>query len=514
MISASIPLSLEPEGGTSYWLVPTPGSIHINGEGVSSSPTLTVAAFRKSGDSPVEEVTDAHIKRQVIKTTGAGTRIAFGGSLNTSSPGAGITGLEFQWRDDADRVLAQCSVPIIRDGKPGADGTNTDGKPGATIRKVIWEKCEDGFQFQNGDGTTFLDYCVTPHGGLAMCMKTHVKGSGGPYADYDAAQNDNAWQPTSVDPFAVYILSLAVDAAGNTWAGLTGMSNTVFWAGGDTPETARLNIDRDGNLNASNCNITGIVNATEGHFGNLKIEDGGIAVVDKSNKTVMRFSMGEVPNVDNVLPERYLSDFENRVSAAMQNGGPCSIRYNKTAGLSFSVNGSDSASGSLTLTGSALTVKVPFTLPNKCKKVTFKKAGCSAGTGLSPTFSVVLRKKNSTGVIDQITATGDFTVSDLAAGDYELTMRVTASSQSGLTYVGLGITLDGIYVYEDTTAVTIEPQFIFAKNGFLSYGDKTRYMRYSKDEGFDVRFGNYILQVGTSGIRGSSDGGSTFKILV
>ena len=53
-----------------------------------------------------------------------------------------------------------------------------------------------------------------------------------------------------------------------------------------------------------------------------------------------------------------------------------------------------------------------------------------------------------------------------------------------------------------------------AKTGIASYWATNTYLYMEKDHGFEVRFGNYILQIlPTVGMRKSTDGGSTWSYL-
>ena len=102
----------------------------------------------------------------------------------------------------------------------------------------------------------------------------------------------------------------------------------------------------------------------------------------------------------------------------------------------------------------------------------------------------------------QVTAGGEL--------DVVFNLRFYATMKAGKTKEFTLSATDAGYIAISANRARTE----VAKTGIASYWATNAYLYMEKDHGFEVRFGNYILQIlPVTGMRKSTDGGSTWSYL-
>ena len=198
-------------------------------------------------------------------------------------------------------------------GEPGEKGEKGEqGLQGCILRKSEWKS---GTEYRNDEaltsGTRYLDIALVRDYGTATgwraykCLRTHVSGdANAPTASGGAT----LWDEFGINTTSVFTsLIIARDASidfmsgnqllirrddGSVTAGLSGSQEggkVRIWAGAATPDDAPFRVDEAGRVVATDAEITGTVNATQGRVAGFNISGNSLTNEGFDNNAAVIF---------------------------------------------------------------------------------------------------------------------------------------------------------------------------------------------------------------------------------
>lgn len=504
------------EDAVRYWLLGSDTQVVRSALGQCAPAAVSCKAMKQVGNGAAEVCSDVTIRYcerrgnslTAIKSYTAGTAVTVG---------TVVTAVNFYlYKNDA--LADALTIPVINDGKPGERGAN--GR-----LPIPYGEYDPNVSYTATD--IVAPYVLQDGEYYVMNKSVTVKGVS-PKTDYASNGSNATW--LHMERFKAIFAELLMARLGLIGKAVFydefmfsqyGQKNgeDVNYAGGyDVPTDAGGTFDPNivinfltGALRCKKADITGTINATDGRIGGLAIKGNSlVGLVD--GEVVVSLGMGEVTNVTSAFSTKAIEftmssrDQDTTTDVKQTQFGYWSGEARRPGELSE--NRDD---GNYT-DDTTLSCKVSFKLDSIATKVEFgrfdvwydTRSGSFSGEGKGSARLYRVNGSTRTKIAEWELgeqSTYDYEVSSLAAGNYEVDILAWLERRAGSTPDWWGDVIFGAGAIWVTQGAITNGRVEIAKDGFLCYQGETRYLFFSKNQGLEVKYGNYGLKVGGSGLQ-------------
>lgn len=422
-----------------------------------------------------------------------------------------------------NNLMGQWNDPVLMTGKEGAGKTGPMAYPaGAYDLKVEYEG-------RYGTLPVVLDgevYYILKEG-KTYCGEKKPTTRNYPHLDYNANDSETSWQMFDMFNTIFAKILMAEHAL---------LGQAVFWDrymfsqrgkdayGNDTPNytafdglatnafTPNLLIDfLTGMMHCNKATITGVINADSGRIGNLLIRENSLVGMD-GDKEILRLGIGEVDVEDTSTTLGVPASFwptPNRPSATCNDQSAYWSEASIDAWREYRDN--DFLDEQMDLYA---TLKFKLNEAVETLNIDRFGHGYTSNKGYEGRYNgrvvcTASLAKVANGTRTPIGSSWDAsnaaTFSNLTAGDYEIAV-VVSLMPDGSSYEWFGsIYVDNGIITATTMRTDLGNRVELAKNGFLCRQGASRYLQFSRQSGFEVRFGDFGLKIDSEGIKGIKD---------
>ncbi len=275
----------------------------------------------------------------------------------------------------------------------------------------------------------------------------------------------------------------------------------------------------DGSIVANNSSFTGFIKATSGQIGSLLVRDNDLVGLDGNGAECVRIGVGALQSVSSAFSTKCLEFNMSSDDASISQGWDGNL-YSGTAvktGCYISERRDEWGGGSTWDEDASLSLSVIFILESAPRYVRAERFGGWATTtsGTPPSggvgYNMSLHRKKTDGTWERVkdfprvTDSQGQDVIDLGItekGTYRLSIIATFNDSSLNENWSGNLNFECLAIMASFQSADVEGSCTtIAKDGFLCLQGTNRYFQFSRNNGCEIRYGQYGLKVSSEGLQ-------------